>query len=95
MVTDRWKKEKTPPGQCSPPYVLSIEFETEWMDEVDQAAVATTSKSYRRPGTKLRKETEEYEEGRKAGKKPLNTRSADCSSGRCSAPLPQWALLEK
>ena len=65
MVEDRWIKHKTFLTTVVNHYVLSLELETEWMDEIDQAAVTHYQQQLQEAREKLVKETEEYEEGKK------------------------------
>jgi len=63
MTSDRWEKEEKFLLSMIQSYINSIEFETEWMDEVDEEAVARDQLRLQEYRTRLRVETEEYEEG--------------------------------
>ena len=63
MTTDRWEKEEKFLLSMIQSYINSIEFETEWMDEVDEEAVARDQLRLQEYRTRLRVETEEYKEG--------------------------------
>ena len=65
MVTDRWVSHQTFLANVVRHYVLSLEMETDWMDEVDQAAVDHYQQKLQEAREKLKNETEEYEEGKK------------------------------
>ena len=71
MVEDRWTKHKTFLATVVNHYVLSIELETEWMDEIDQAAVTHYQQQLQEAREKLVKETEEYEEGKRQSEEAI------------------------
>ena len=71
MVTDRWNSHQVFLNTVVRHYVLSIELETEWVDEVDQTAVAHYQQQLQEAREKLRKETEEYEEGKKQSEEAI------------------------
>ena len=71
MVTDRWTTHKAFLVTVVNHYVLSIELETEWVDEVDQTAVAHYQQQLQEAREKLRKETEEYEEGKRQSEEAI------------------------
>ena len=72
MVEDRWIKHKTFLTTVVNHYVLSLELETEWMDEIDQAAVTHYQQQLQEAREKLVKETEEYEEGKKQSEEAID-----------------------
>ena len=65
MVTDRWTSHKNFLVTMVRHYTLSLEMETEWLDEVDQASVTHYQQKLQEAENNLKKETEEFEEGRK------------------------------
>jgi len=71
MTTDRWNKERGWILTMIQSYINSIEFETEWTDEVDEEAVARDQLRLQEYRTKLRVETEEYEQGAAKAKEAI------------------------
>ena len=65
MVADRWVSQLGFLNTVVRHYILSLELETEWVDEVDEAAVAHYQQQLQEVRNNLRKETEEYVEGKK------------------------------
>jgi len=72
MVEDRWSSHKIFLDTVVRHYTLSIEMETEWMDEIDQAAVTHYQQQLQEAREKLVKETEEYEEGKKQSEEAID-----------------------
>ena len=72
MVTDRWATHQAFLVTMVRHYTLSIEMETEWMDEVDQAAVTHYQQKLHEAEENLKNETEEFEEGRKSLQEAMN-----------------------
>ena len=72
MVEDRWSSHKTFLDTVVRHYALSIEMETEWADEIDQAAVTHYKQQLQEAKEKLEKETEEYEEGKKRSEEAID-----------------------
>jgi hypothetical protein len=71
MVMDRWANHQAFLATVVRHYTLSIELETEWVDEVDQAAVAHYQQKLQEAEDNLKKETEEYEEGKKKSEEAI------------------------
>jgi hypothetical protein len=65
MVADRWASQLGFLNTVVRHYILSLELETEWVDEVDEAAVAHYQQKLQEARDNLQKETEEYVEGKK------------------------------
>jgi len=65
MVTDRWRKDEEYNKNVIHHYQHSIEFETEWMDEPDPVAIARDQQRLQEARATLRKEREEYYEGKR------------------------------
>jgi len=72
MVTDRWATHQAFLVTMVRHYTLSIEMETEWMDEVDQAAVTHYQQKLHEAEENLKKETEEFEEGRRSSQEAMD-----------------------
>ena len=71
MVMDRWANHQAFLVTVVRHYTLSIELETEWVDEVDQAAVAHYQQKLQEAEDNLKKETEEFEEGREKSEEAI------------------------
>ena len=71
MTSDRWNKEREWILTMIQVYLNNIEFETEWMDEVDEEAVARDQLRLQEYRAKLEQETKEYEEGEVESKKAI------------------------
>jgi len=71
MVADRWKKDEDFTKRVIRLCLESIEFEQEWMDEPDPAVIARDQQRLQEARATLRKEKEEYEEGRKRSDKAI------------------------
>ena len=71
MTSDRWNKEREWILTMIQIYLNNIEFETEWMDEVDEEAVARDQLRLQEYRAKLEQETKEYEEGEVESKKAI------------------------
>ena len=71
MSVDRWAIEKKRLEAMIKNYLDSIEFETEWMDEVDEEAVTHYQHRLQEYRTRLEQETKEYEEGEVEAKKAI------------------------
>jgi len=65
MVADRWASQLGFLITVVRHYILSLELETEWVDEVDEAGVAHYQQKLLEARDNLQKETEEYIEGKK------------------------------
>jgi hypothetical protein len=70
MTADRWAKEKDHLLVVIRCHENSLEFEMEWTDEVDQAAVALEQERLQAAKNKLQKEEEEFKAGEKRVKTP-------------------------
>ena len=71
MVIDRWTNHQAFLVTVVRHYTLSIELETEWVDEVDQATVTHYQQKLQEAEDNLKKETEEFEEGRKKSEEAI------------------------
>lgn len=69
MFIDRWTTHQAFLDTVIRHYTLSIEIETEWVDEIDQTAITHYQQQLHEAKEKMKKETEEFEKGRKQSQK--------------------------
>ena len=71
MTIDRWGKQEKFLKDVIRHCQDSIEFEVEWMDEPDPVVIARDQQRLQDTREQLRKETEEFEKGRKDSKEAI------------------------
>ena len=77
MTADRWIKEKNHLLTLIRCHKNSLEFELEWTDEVDPAAVALEQERLQAAQDKLRKEEEEFKAGEKEVKDTIDLKKSE------------------
>jgi hypothetical protein len=77
MTADRWAKEKDHLLTIIRIHKNSLEFEMEWTDEVDPAAVALEQERLQAARDKLRKEEEEFKAGEKRVKDTIDLKKKE------------------